>query len=89
MRWFGHEGGLIELGHDPARDGAFCFDNETPRHPAYVAPFEIASRPVTYGDYLAFIDDAGYTRPELWLSMGWDWVQAGQRKAPLYWAARW
>jgi ergothioneine biosynthesis protein EgtB len=85
MRWFGHAGGLVELGHDPARDGAFCFDNETPRHPAYAAPFEIASRPVTYGDYLAFIDDAGYARPELWLSMGWDWVQAGQRKAPLYW----
>ena len=47
MRWFGHEGGLIELGHDPARDGDFCFDNETPRHRAYAEPFEIASRPVT------------------------------------------
>ena len=42
-------------------------------------PFEIASRPVTYGEYLAFIDDGGYARPELWLSMGWDWVQAGRR----------
>jgi ergothioneine biosynthesis protein EgtB len=85
MRWFGHEGGLIEVGHDPALDGEFCFDNETPRHPAFVEPFEIASRPVTYGDFLAFIDDAGYSRPELWLSMGWDWVQAGARTAPLYW----
>ena len=85
LRWFGHEGGLVELGHDPARDGAFCFDNETPRHRAFAAPFELASRPATFGDYLAFIDDGGYRRPELWLSMGWDWVRAGARTAPLYW----
>lgn len=85
QRWFGFDGGLVELGHDPHRDGPFCFDNETPRHRAYTAPFEIASRPVTYGEYLAFIDDGGYTRPELWLSMGWDWVRAAQRRAPLYW----
>ena len=85
MRWFGLEGGLVELGHDPARDGDFCFDNETPRHRANAEPFEIASRPVSYDEYLAFIDDAGYARPELWLSMGWDWVQAGRRSAPLYW----
>ncbi len=85
MRWFGHEGGLVELGYDAALDGAFCFDNETPRHRAFAAPFEIASRPATYGDFLGFIDDAGYARPELWLSMGWDWVQAGRRQAPMYW----
>ena len=92
LRWFGHEGGLFEMGHDAALDGAFCFDNETPRHPAYTAPFELASRPVSYDEFLAFIDDGGYVRPELWLSMGWDWVQAGQRTAPLYWrrdGARW
>jgi ergothioneine biosynthesis protein EgtB len=85
IHWFGHEGGLVELGHAPDRDGAFCFDNETPRHAAFAAPFEIASRPATYGDFLAFIDEAGYARPELWLSMGWDWVQAERREAPLYW----
>jgi ergothioneine biosynthesis protein EgtB len=92
LRWFGYEGGLVELGHDPARDGAFSFDNETPRHRAFTAPFELASRPATFGDYLAFIDDDGYRRPELWLSMGWDWVQSGGRAAPLYWrrdGARW
>ena len=85
LRWFGFEGGLIEHGHDALLDGAFCFDNETPRHRVYTAPFELASRPVSYGEYLAFIEDAGYRRPELWLSMGWDWVRRGQRAAPLYW----
>jgi ergothioneine biosynthesis protein EgtB len=90
LRWFAMPGGLIEHGHDPRLDGAFCFDNETPRHRTYTAPFEIASRPVSYGEYLVFIADAGYRRPELWLSMGWDWVQQGAgdgtpRSAPLYW----
>ena len=85
MRWFGHEGGLVELGHDRVVDGEFCFDNETPRHPAFLSPFELASRPVSYGEYVGFMEDGGYARPELWLSMGWDWVQAGRRSAPLYW----
>ena len=85
LRWFPFEAGLCHLGHDPERDGAFCFDNETPRHRTWMAAFEIASRPASYGDYLAFIEAGGYRRPELWLSMGWDWVQAGQREAPLYW----
>ena len=85
LRWFAMDGGLIEHGHDRELDGAFCFDNETPRHGVYTAPFELASRPANYGEYLAFIEDGGYQRPELWLSMGWDWVRAGQRTAPLYW----
>ena len=85
LRWLGFEGGLIDHGFDATLDGRFSFDNEGPRHHAYTAPFELASRPATYGEYLAFIDDGGYRRPELWLSMGWDWVRSGQRSAPLYW----
>ncbi|KNZ33069.1 MAG: hypothetical protein AD742_08500 [Methylibium sp. NZG] len=88
LQWIAHAAGMIELGHDAAQDGAFCFDNETPRHPTYTAPFEIASRPVSYGEYLAFMSDGGYTRPELWLAMGWDWVRSSQRRAPLYWIER-
>jgi ergothioneine biosynthesis protein EgtB len=85
LHWFCVEGGLIDHGFDAALDGSFSFDNEGPRHRAYTAPFELASRPATYGEYLAFIDDGGYRRPKLWLSMGWDWVRSGQRTAPLYW----
>ena len=73
---------LGEIGHDG--DG-FCFDNETPRHRVWLDAFEIASHPVTHGDFLAFIADGGYRRPELWLSLGWDTVQAQHWEAPLYW----
>ena len=84
-RWFGYDGGLVDLGHDAAVDGSFCFDNETPRHRVWLEPFEIADRPVSNADYAAFIDDGGYAQPRWWLSLGWDWVQSGQRHAPLYW----
>lgn len=85
LRWFGHDGGLVEHGHEPALDGGFCFDNETPRHRVWLEPFEIASRPVNNGEFIAFIDDGGYDDPRWWLAMGWDWVRAGSRRAPLYW----
>ncbi len=87
-RWLAYEGGMFEIGYDEQVDGPFCFDNETPRHRCFTEPFELASRPVSYGDYLDFIDDGGYQRAELWLSMGWDWVQQGGRAAPLYWSKR-
>jgi formylglycine-generating enzyme required for sulfatase activity len=62
-----------------------AFDNEAPRHDALVRPFRIASRPVTCGEYRAFIEDGGYARPEFWLSDGWALVQAEGWKAPHYW----
>ncbi len=66
----------------------FCFDNELPRHRAFVAAFELASHPVTHGDFLAFVEDGGYRRPECWLSLGWDTVEAQRWTAPLYWEKR-
>ena len=91
VRWHAYAGGLVDHGFDAAQDGSFAFDNETPRHRSYVQPFELASRLVTNGEFMAFMADGGYQRPEWWLSMGWDWVnsvvgnRAGQRCMPLYW----
>jgi len=79
--------GIVEVGitPNPAALDAFAFDNETPRHPVYIAPFRLASRPVTCAEYLAFLDEDGYNRPELWLSEGWDTMRAEGWQAPLYW----
>ncbi len=81
-RWLPFAGGLCEIGH--AGPG-FAFDNEGPRHRVWLEPYEIASHPVTHGDFLDFIDDGGYRRPELWLSAGWDAVRARGWQAPEYW----
>jgi ergothioneine biosynthesis protein EgtB len=80
-------GGLVDIGisPDPTDPLAFAFDNETPRHKVFLQPFELASRLVTVRDYLAFIDDNGYTRPELWLSEGWTTCRTEGWQAPLYW----
>ena len=66
----------------------FAFDNEGPRHRVFLEAFHIASRPVNNGEYLEFIDDGGYDRPELWLSDGWAAARAGDWRAPLYWEER-
>lgn len=82
LQWFDYEGGLYDIGHDGTD---FAFDNEQPRHPVYLAPFRLASRAVTCREYLAFIEDDGYAKPELWLSAGWDVVEQERWEAPLYW----
>jgi len=82
MKWIDYPGGVCEIGH---RGGGFAFDNESPRHKEYLEPFQLASRPATCAEYLDFIRCGGYERPELWLSEGWDTVQAQGWRAPLYW----
>ena len=89
LDWLDFDGGLAEIGHG---DTGFCFDNELPRHRAYVAPFQLASRLVTNGEYLEFVDAGAYRDPSLWLSEGWDSVCGGELAHPLYWrseAGRW
>jgi ergothioneine biosynthesis protein EgtB len=73
VHWIGHEG------------TGFAFDNEGPRHRVFLNSFRLASRLVTNEEYLAFMADGGYDRPELWLSEGWATCQARGWTAPLYW----
>jgi ergothioneine biosynthesis protein EgtB len=91
--WLTVAEGLYEIGHAAAvRSSGFAFDNESPRHRVWLDAFQIATQPVTHGDFMAFIDDGGYQRPDLWLSAGWDAVTAGDWQAPMYWeknAGRW
>jgi ergothioneine biosynthesis protein EgtB len=75
----------VQIGHDG--DG-FAYDNEGPRHRALVSAFSLASRSVTNGEYLQFIEDDGYGRAEFWLSLGWMTVNEQHWRAPLYWMKR-
>ena len=87
LSWHNFNGGLIEIGYplQTADPLDFCFDNETPRHKFYLEPFQIANRKVTCREYLEFISDDAYTRPEFWLSEGWDNVKRAGWQTPLYW----
>jgi len=82
LDWRVFEAGVVEIGHHGA---GFCFDNETPRHRQFVERFALASRLVTNGEFLAFVEAGGYGNAALWLSEGWEWVSAQQLHHPLYW----
>ena len=82
QRWIEHPAGTAEIG---APGEGFSCDNERPRHRVLLTPYRLASRLATNGEYLEFIHDRGYERPELWLSDGWDLVCREGWQAPLYW----
>ncbi|MBA3676044.1 MAG: ergothioneine biosynthesis protein EgtB [Sphingosinicella sp.] len=82
LTWIKGRTGIVEIGHDRA---GFAFDSEGPRHPILLRPHALADRSVTNGEWLNFIDERGYSRPELWLSDGWAWAQENRNEAPLYW----
>ncbi len=84
LRWAGVAEGVYRVGRAADAPG-FAFDNEGPAHRVFVDAFRLASRLVTNGEWLAFVDGGGYRRPALWLSDGWATVQAGRWTAPLYW----
>jgi ergothioneine biosynthesis protein EgtB len=89
LAWIARGGGPAEIGA-PAE--GFAFDNERPRHAVWMAPHALATRPVTCGEWLAFMDAGGYRRPELWMSDGWAAARRQAWASPLYWlpdGARW
>jgi ergothioneine biosynthesis protein EgtB len=82
LDWVPFEDGVYSIGH---AGGGFSYDNETPRHRVFLEPFALGSRLITNGEFQAFIEDGGYNRPELWLSLGWNTVKEKGWQAPLYW----
>lgn len=82
LGWLSLQGGLRAVGH--SGDG-FAFDNELPQHRTFLEPYQLATRLVTNGEYLEFVREGGYSRPELWLSDGLRIVAEQNWSAPLYW----
>ncbi len=80
--WIRHPGGEVWIGHDG--DG-FAFEDERPRHRRWLPPFQLADRLVNNGEYLQFIEDGGYRRPELWLPEGWRHARRHDWRHPGHW----
>ena len=76
---------VTEIGHNGR---GFAYDNEGPLHQVLIPPFALASRPVTNGEYIAFIENNGYQRPKFWLSLGWMSINEHHWEGPLYWTKR-
>lgn len=71
-----------------SNDEGFSFDNERPQQSLQVPEFEIDAQPVTWSQYVEFVDDGGYDSEELWSAEGWHWLQklaSGEgRRGPRY-----
>lgn len=85
LDWQEFDEGVYHIGHE---GDTFHYDNEKPRHRRFLEPFALADRLTTCGEYLEFIEDCGYRRPEFWLSLGWATLQEERWQAPLYWEKR-
>ena len=81
-QWLAFDSGVYHIGTDA---DTFSFDNERPRHRVFLEPFAIASRPVSNGEYLRFVEDGGYDRPELWLDLGYQTIKQEGWCQPIYW----
>lgn len=85
LNWIAFEEGIAEIG---SNGDTFTYDNEHPRHRAYIHPFELSDRLITNEEYLEFMEAGGYEDSSLWLDEGWAAVQQNNWKAPLYWFKR-
>ncbi len=84
--WLNFPGGIVTVGQPCNHDQqGFAFDNESPEHQQLLQPYQLANRPVTNSEYLAFIEADGYQQPQYWHSDGWAWLQANNINRPLYW----
>lgn len=85
LQWVDFPGGRFGAGH---AGRGFAFDCEGPRHDVLLRPYALASRPVTQGEWLAFMREGGYDSPRWWLSDGWALAQREGWRSPLYWIER-
>jgi ergothioneine biosynthesis protein EgtB len=76
--------GMTTLGASRS-SGAFGWDNEFDAHRVEVPAFAIDKYKVTNGQYLAFLDDGGYQRRELWSDADWNWKEANDVRHPAFW----
>jgi ergothioneine biosynthesis protein EgtB len=83
--WIQIDRGLYEIGHEGT---GFAFDNEFPRHHVLLHDAAVSKQLVDCCEFIDFIQDGGYRRPELWLSLGWTAVQQQGWDSPLYWVQR-
>ncbi|MGZ3723399.1 MAG: SUMF1/EgtB/PvdO family nonheme iron enzyme, partial [Bdellovibrionales bacterium] len=82
--WIEMHEGIYEIGWS---NPSFAYDNECPRHKVFTQDFKIRTDLVSNAEFIEFIDDGGYARPEFWLADGWEWVKSCAIRAPLYWTS--
>lgn len=86
LEWLEKKGGIYEIGHPDTK--GFAYDNESPRHRVVLEDYRLATRLVTNGEFLEFIEAGGYEQARYWLADGWTTIRQQRWQTPLYWERR-
>ncbi|BCN94409.1 SAM-dependent methyltransferase [Thiomicrorhabdus immobilis] len=79
--------GEININHqDPAE--FYGWDNEYGQHHATVSAFKAATFLVSNQEYLVFVEDGGYDKPEYWNNEGNQWRKYTPLKHPSFWVKK-
>lgn len=71
--------------HRLSATSMFSFDNERPGFEVHLDSFTISKTPVSNREFLDFLEDDGYQKPELWSYGGRWWLQEEKPEHPIYW----
>lgn len=66
-------------------DESWHYDNEKPVFISPLCNFRISETPVSNAEYLCFMLDGGYDRPDTWTAEGWQWRTLNKITHPQYW----
>ncbi|MCB9285385.1 MAG: 5-histidylcysteine sulfoxide synthase [Lewinellaceae bacterium] len=82
--WISSEGGTVRLGKS-REDSLFGWDNEYGQLEVKVEPFAATRNLISNLEFLEFVEDGGYTRPDLWSDEGRDWKTRTNTTHPKFW----
>ena len=63
----------------------FAYDNELPKYIIQLETYNISTQPVSNAEFLAFMEDQGYTNTLHWSAEAWSWLQEHQHRHPEHW----
>jgi len=64
----------------------YGWDNEFSFHKAYIKDFKASKYLVSNGEFLEFVKDGGYSKPEMFTKEGKEWLDFTQAKHPVFWS---
>ena len=82
------KGGEVVLEKDRQKPVYYGWDNEFSFHKANIKDFKASKYLVSNGEFLEFVKEGGYNKPELFSEEGKEWLDFSQAKHPTFWVKK-